>query len=265
MITRLPRVALVVHDMDRAIAVFRDGFGMPVLELASAADEVGARLAFCAPPGGSHIELLAPSDPRRPLSRVLFATLDKRGDGPYAMMLNAPDPNAEAEDLESRGMSVMPLMPEAQGRDIHPRETGGVLIRIYPDATNEMIDPALDRAFGPAASRTSAAGLTGIRRVIVGVRDLKAAVLAYRERLGLRTTVGEGRASCEPPAGATIVLVETADGATGIRALVLETRDLDRSVRALRERGIDTDRVGETVEIPPAAACGAPIRLESAA
>ena len=52
---------------------------------------------MCVPPGGSNIELMAPADPAAPLSQALRSTfLDRRGEGLYALMLEAPDPDAEA-------------------------------------------------------------------------------------------------------------------------------------------------------------------------
>src|SRR5579883_1025223 len=132
MITGMPRIAIAVRDLDHAIRTFRDGFGMPVSEVPNAAGSLGVRIAMCAPRGGSNIELMSPADPSKPLNASLQRFLDRRGEGLFALMLEAPDPNAEADELASRGLDVLPLMPGAGGRDVHPRSTHGVLIRVYP-------------------------------------------------------------------------------------------------------------------------------------
>ena len=45
-------------------------------------------------------------------------------------MLEAPVPDEEAEVLLENGLGVLPLMQGAGGRDIHPKSTHGVLIRV---------------------------------------------------------------------------------------------------------------------------------------
>jgi catechol 2,3-dioxygenase-like lactoylglutathione lyase family enzyme len=132
MITGMPRIAVAVRDMDRAIATFRDVLGMPVYEFDWVRRSLGIRMSLCVPAGGSHIELMSPEDPARSHSASLIRFLERRGEGLFALMLYAPDPNAEAESLATRGLEAMPLMQDAGGRDFHPKNTHGVLIRIYP-------------------------------------------------------------------------------------------------------------------------------------
>ena len=285
MIDSLPRIGIAVRDMDAAVRTFREGFGIPTHEFAWAPEKFGARMALAsARGGGSHIELFAPGDPSRSHSQVFLRFLERHGEGLYAMMLNAPDPNAEADALARRGLPAMPLMPEAGGRDLHPRDTCGVLIRIYPTATNEWVDPELDRELGPADTRVSATGLTTIRRVLVAVRDLDAAVAVYRDRLGFETVirheewaVNVRQAIATPREGARIELLAPAGNGgpiakilsrqgEGMFALVLESNDLEASVRALRDRGIVARPTADDSgawEIDRADAFGVPIRLES--
>ena len=284
MIDLLPRIGIAVRDMDRAVDVFRNRFGIPTYEFEWAPEKLGARMAIGSGWRGSHIELLAPADPSRSHSQVFLRFLEKRGEGLYALMLNAPDPDAEAAELERRGMPVMPLMPEAGGRDIHPRNTGGVLIRIYPTHTKEMIEPDLERELGPLPARTGSAGLTGIERVLVAVRDFDAAVSAYRYRLGLHTIVRSDergskmrQALVTPKEGAQIEILAPvgSDGpiadvlrerGEGMFALVLESDDLDGSVATLRANGLPVRRVpgnARAWEIDREAACGVLFRIES--
>jgi catechol 2,3-dioxygenase-like lactoylglutathione lyase family enzyme len=285
MITAMPRIAIAVRDMNRAIETFRDVLGMPVYEFAWVRKSLGIRMALCVPVGGSHIELMSPEDPARAHSRSLIRFLERRGEGLFALMLYAPDPNAEAEALIGRGLDVMPLMEDAGGRDIHPKNTHGVLIRIYPSAMHADLERELDQGIGRV--RESRAQLSGIARVILAVRDFDDAVAVYRDRLGIPTRVqgadsarGVRVAVCAPPSGGTIELtLPIDDGGSpgpelaafvrergeGMYALGLESPDPEATVKVLRAQGIDVRRsVADSTrwEIDPAAVHGVRICID---
>lgn len=254
MITGMPRIAIAVDDYAAAVATFRDRFGMSYVDLSDrTVPDLGAHVGMCVPQGGSNIELMAPSDPEAPLSQSLQRFLDRRGAGLYALMLEAPDPNAEAEDLATRGIDVLPLMAGAGGRDIHPRSTHGVLIRVYP------VNSAGDLS-GPAARP----GLSGIGRAIIVTEDADAAAKVYGHGFGLEVgpvetdeRFGLRRAICRPATGGVIELVSP--GATpgtgddrlrtalrtrldergpGMYGLVLEAADVDAEVETLGAGGL---------------------------
>ncbi len=209
MISGMPRVAIAVNDFSMTVATFRDQLGMPVIDLSeSSVSSLGAKLAMCVPKGGSNIELMSPADPAAPLSQSLQRFLDRRGEGLFALMLEAPDPNAEANDLSSRGLNVLPLMPGAAGRDIHPISTHGVLIRVYP----------VNSFQGPDTDPDSSSDLSGIVRVIIAVRDIDHAVSVYGDKLAMdisKPSVDADRgvrsAICRPPSGGVIELVAVED------------------------------------------------------
>jgi methylmalonyl-CoA/ethylmalonyl-CoA epimerase len=288
MITAMPRIAVAVRDMDRAIATFRDALGMPVHEFDWVRKALGIRMALCVPPGGSHIELMSPEDPARAHSASLIRFLERRGEGLFALMLYAPNPNAEAEALAARGLAVMPLMQDAGGRDIHPKNTHGVLIRIYPSAMVADLERELEQGLG--SNRESHAHLSGICRVILAVRDFDDAVAVYRDRLGVPTRLRDADSSpgvhvaqCTPPGGGRIELSSPFDdrGKSGRRlaaflrergegmyALVLESSDPGATTSALRAKGIDPRRSAldsNHWEIDPTAVHGVRIRIEPAA
>jgi catechol 2,3-dioxygenase-like lactoylglutathione lyase family enzyme len=287
MITAMPRIAVAVRDMDRAITTFRDRLGLPVYEFDWVRKALGIRMSLCVPAGGSHIELMAPEDPARAHSGSLIRFLDRRGEGLFALMLYAPDPNAEADELATRGLAVMPLMQDAGGRDIHPKNTHGVLIRIYPSAMAADLERELGQGLGPVSMRESRAHLSGISRVIVAVRDLDDAIVVYRDRLGIRTRPqaaesarGVRGAVCEPSSGGQIELTSPIDDrgsperelevflrsrGEGMYALVLESADLDATARALRAAGIDANRSATDPahwEVDAASVHGVRIRIE---
>ena len=287
MITALPRIAIAVRDMDRAVITFRDRLGMPVYEFEWLREALGIRMSLCVPPGGSHIELMSPDDAARAHSGSLIRFLERRGEGLFALMLYAPDPDGEARALAARGLEVMPLMQDAAGRDIHPKNTHGVLIRIYPSGSAAELGREVDQGAGPAAKRESRAHLSGISRAIIAVRDLDDAVAVYGDRLGIPTRLeavdparGVRVAICTPPDGATIELTSPIGDrgpigrelaaflrgrGEGLYALVLESDDLEASAKWLRARGIGVQqRADEPAqwELDPAAVHGARIYVE---
>lgn len=251
MITAQPRVAIAVGDFAAAVETFRNRFGMPVADFSDrTVPELGAHVGMCVPVGGSNIELMGPANPDLPLSQALQKFLDRRGDGLYALMLEAPDPNAEADELAERGLDVLPLMPGAGGRDVHPRSTSGVLIRVYPDGS---VTPPDDRD-------SQAPGLSGIVRTIVGTTDVGAATKAYGYGFGLAvgdpavdTDRGVEYTTITPPTGGTIELVAPVDetrpfagvlasqlagSGPGLFALVLSCADPVAARGVIADRGV---------------------------
>ncbi len=282
MITAMPRIAIAAQNFEQLLGLFRDKLHMPVLDLSEMSrKEYGAALAMCVPEGGSNIELMSPVDPDTPLCRSLQGFIDRRGEGLFALMLEAPVPDDEAEALAARGLKIMPLMPGAFGRDVHPSSTHGVLIRVYP------VDSFKGRFQGEPDRR--APQLSGIVRVIVAVADIEHAAAAYSTgfRLAVDPIVedrarGVAVAHCHPPKGGIIELVAVRDESRpfaqaiarhlredreGMYALVLQSPDLQVTAASLRGHGIGVQPAADdpaVLEIPRADAFGALIRIEAA-
>jgi catechol 2,3-dioxygenase-like lactoylglutathione lyase family enzyme len=257
MITAMPRIAIATNDFTGIVGFFRDTLGMPVVDISgSSVESLGAKLGMCVPEGGSNIELMCPAVPEAPLSQSLTRFLERRGEGLFALMLEAPDPNAEAERLAERGLDVLPLMAGAGGRDVHPRSTHGVLIRVYP---NQSFQSPPDQV-QLAGERDL--GLSGISRVVLAVHDLEHAVDVYGRQFGTETdapVLDEARglltAICRPPSGGVIELVAVADReqpfanavaaqletrGEGMHALVLGSKDPGSVAASLADRGVPT-------------------------
>jgi len=257
MITAMPRVAIATADFAGIVTTFRNAFGLPLVDLsASSVDTLGAKLAMCVAEGGSNIELMSPADPTTPLSQSLERFLKRRGEGLFALMLEAPDPNAEAEDLRGRGLDVLPLMAGAGGRDIHPRSTHGVLIRIYPEQSFRAPPDQVDRDVAAGL------GLSGIVRVIIAVADLDRARDVYGRGLGIPVDGavadpdrGVSAVLCRPPTGGTIELVSVTDASRpfaaavsdrlssrgeGLFALIIQAAEPQITGRLLAARGVAT-------------------------
>ena len=251
MITALPRIAIAVADFAAAVHTFRDVFGLPVADFSDrTVADLGAHVGMCQPEGGSNIELMAPANPDQALSQALQKFLDRRGDGFYAMMLEAPDPNAEAAVLAERDLAVMALMRGAGGRDIHPRSNHGVLIRVYPDNSVRKLEGLAH--LDPAIS--------GVQTVVLATADAAKAADTYGRGYGLQTgpaCVEEDRGVlgviCTPPKGAAIKLVSPVDvrrpfaraiantleeRGEGLYGLVLHAADGPAALDRLRRRGL---------------------------
>lgn len=275
-ITGMPRIAIAVHDFETTVATFRDKLGMPVIDISgSSVESLGAKLAMCVPEGGSNIELMAPADPAAPLSQSLQRFLDRRGEGMFALMLEAPDPDTEAEGLAERGLNVLPLMVGASGRDVHPNSTHGVLIRVYP--VNSFPKPDIQTSDSP--------GLSGIVRVIIAVHDLDHAAKVYGDQfamgidpLSVDAERGVRMATCKPPSGGAIELVSVNDPSRpfarsiqtfldsnreGIYCLVLESSDLQATAEILSSRGLEAATSADALEIERGSTFGALLRIES--
>lgn len=281
MITGMPRIAIAAWDFDALLRRFRDDLGVPVIDLSDfSRREYGANLAMCVPEGGSNIELMSPVDPEAPLSKSLLGFLERRGQGLFALLLEAPVPDEEAEILAARGLRTLPLMPGAFGRDLHPSSTHGVLIRIYPvNSFQNEHRPQIHRE-APAVS--------GIVRVMIAVRDLENAIEVYGAKLGMAMAPvtedpeqGIRSALCRPPSGGIIELVTASDSSRGLGraiathleeeregmyALVLESPDLPTTASQLIDRGIRVAEAAEgaqVLEIDPADTFGARIRIRA--
>ena len=122
-------------------------------------------------------------------------------------MLEAADPDAEAEVLLGRNLKVLPKMLGAGGRDIHPSSTHGVLIRVYPEnSVSQPDDPV-----------SAPPNYSGINKVVIATNDASVAANTYSEGLGLRADkprLDEERGLLSvlvhPPEGGVIDLVSQA-------------------------------------------------------
>lgn len=284
MITAMPRIAIAVEDFTSVISMFRDKLGMPVLDISTeSVPGLGAKLAMCVPEGGSNIEIMSPANPDTPLSQSVQRFIDRRGEGHFALMLEAADPDAEAEGLAERGLNVLAKMEGAGGRDVHPNSTHGVLIRVYPIASYVGKDP--DYVAAPDGP-----GLTGIKRAIIAVKDLDAAIATYRTKFAIDVSeaqIDEARgvrsAICTPPAGGVIELMAVSSTETpfaqalerflttkgeGLYALILGSKDQNKTVAALAAKSVGVSPVSgldHMLEIDPDVMFGTRFWIEETA
>ena len=123
-------VAIAVHDLDAALAFYRDGLGLEVTERREVPEE-GVEIAFL-PAGEGKIELLRPLDEESGVARFL----EKRGEGLHHICLAVEDVEAAMERLRAAGARLLSDEPRLNVHGtryvfVHPRSAHGVLLELY--------------------------------------------------------------------------------------------------------------------------------------
>ena len=123
-------IAIVVRDLDTALAFSRDAQGLEMAERREEPAE-GVEIAFL-PAGEGEIELLRPLDEESGVARFL----EKRGEGLHHVCMAVEDVAAAMERLREGGAQLLseePLVNEHGTRYVfvHPKSTHGVLLELY--------------------------------------------------------------------------------------------------------------------------------------
>lgn len=128
---RIDHVAIIVHNIEQALAFYQDTLGIRPSEIKEVPTEQ-VRIAFLplGGPGGSEIELVEPITPDSSLSRFL----EKRGQGLHHICLEVENIDAALAEMREKGVPVLDKQPRiaAGGRAIfiHPKGTNGVLLEL---------------------------------------------------------------------------------------------------------------------------------------
>lgn len=128
---RIDHVAIIVRNIEQALAFYRDTLGIEPSEIKEVPTEQ-VRIAFLplGGPGGSEIELVEPSSTN--ISLLKF--LEKRGEGLHHICLEVENIEAALAELQEKDVPVLDQTPRtaAEGRAIfiHPKGTNGVLLEL---------------------------------------------------------------------------------------------------------------------------------------
>ena len=127
---RLDHVAVLVPDLEEALAFWQDQLGLP-LDHVETISSMAVKIAFL-PLGESEIELVQPITEDSGLAKFLA----KRGPGLHHICIEVEDIAAKLSDLTTRGVRLIDEDPVLMddGRQlafIHPKSTGGVLVELY--------------------------------------------------------------------------------------------------------------------------------------
>jgi methylmalonyl-CoA/ethylmalonyl-CoA epimerase len=128
---RIHHVAIVVRDLDAALALYRDRLEL-ALEVIMPIPSDGVRIAFLAA-GESKIELVEPTDETTGVARFLAS----RGEGFHHVCLEVPRLGDALDRLAAEGVELIDAAPRrgAEGpvAFIHPRSCHGVLVELIEE------------------------------------------------------------------------------------------------------------------------------------
>jgi methylmalonyl-CoA epimerase len=133
MFAQIDHVGVAVDDLDAAIALHEDTYGM-ALAHREVVEEQGVE-AVLLDVGASHVELLAPLQPDTAVGRFLAS----RGPGLHHVAYRVDDIESALADLRDRGLRLIDETPRVGIRDsrvafVHPQSAGGVLTEIVQPA-----------------------------------------------------------------------------------------------------------------------------------
>ena len=128
MIKRIDHVSIAVKNLDEAVSVYSDLFGLKPSVIEEVPDQ-GVKAAII-PIGDTEIELLEPTDPNGGVAKFL----ETRGEGIHHICLEVDDIDEELKRLEAKGVKLI----DKQSRKglagkigfIHPKSVKGVLTEL---------------------------------------------------------------------------------------------------------------------------------------
>jgi methylmalonyl-CoA/ethylmalonyl-CoA epimerase len=129
-IKAINHVAVVVEDMEKSLAFWRDALGIELHELRDVPAEK-SRVAFL-PLAGAEVELVMPTTDDSGIAKYLA----KRGQGMHHLCLEVDDIDSMMVQLKSKNIRLINEEPRTavDGKKyafIHPESTGGVLVELY--------------------------------------------------------------------------------------------------------------------------------------
>jgi methylmalonyl-CoA epimerase len=136
MLEVIDHVGVAVEDIDTALALYRDTFGMPLVHRETVTEQgVDAALLDV---GEGHVELLQPLGPETAVGKFLA----QRGTGLHHVAYRVQDVQDTLDRLASAGLRLIDEHPRIGIRGsrvafLHPSSTGGVLTEIVQPAKRE--------------------------------------------------------------------------------------------------------------------------------
>lgn len=129
MFEKLDHVGIAVKDLDQAMKLYRETFGIePSLVYESSFTK--AKIAFF-PIGEVRIELIQPVNPESVTGRFL----EKKGEGIHHMAFSVKDVDKSLAELETKGIQLIDKTSRKVRENervafLHPKSTNGVLIEL---------------------------------------------------------------------------------------------------------------------------------------
>jgi methylmalonyl-CoA/ethylmalonyl-CoA epimerase len=244
-IKRIHHVGVVVQDLARGYALWRDTLGLPVIREAEVKDQgVRAALLAC---GSCEIELLEPTGPGTPVGRFL----EGRGEGLHHLCFESDDVVREVQRFAGTGVEMIDGRPRkglaGMIAFVHPRACAGILV--------ELATPPAEAA--PAKSPMTVTVIHMIVEHVQGTTQL------YGNLFGLPVRISHPDWSLAQLAAGAIALQLSSTGATsgkpGLSMLRMMTHDLDTVAGRLESRGVAFRRDAVGLVLGPGATRGVPL------
>ena len=129
----LDHVGVAVSDLEAAIALYEESFGMELVHRETVSEQ-GVE-AVLLDVGDSHVELLRPTGPETPVGRFM----ESRGGGLHHVAYRVADIETTLRRLSETGIRLIDEEPRTGIRQsrvafLHPKSTGGVLTEIVEPA-----------------------------------------------------------------------------------------------------------------------------------
>ena len=131
----LDHVAILVADLDAAIQLYRDVYGLELAEVEEVPTEK-VRVAIFGH-GAGRIELVSPTAPDSPMAKAIA----KRGEGLHHLCIEVPDIARAMATLRARGAPLLDDEPRpgaggAKVAFVHPKGSCGVLVELRQGPPN---------------------------------------------------------------------------------------------------------------------------------
>ena len=127
--TGLDHVAILVSDLDAAVKLYRDVYGLTLTEIEEVPTEK-VRVAIFGE-GLGRVELVCPTDPESSLAK----RIKEKGEGLHHVCLSVPDIAKAMASLSAQGAPLLDKVPRpgAGGSKVafvHPKGSRGVLVEL---------------------------------------------------------------------------------------------------------------------------------------
>jgi len=125
----LDHVAIAVRDLEKAIATYRDAFGLELTHREEVKEQQVEAAIFGR--GMGRVELICPTAQDSGVARFL----EKRGEGLHHICIEVEDLEAAMAALRATGAPLIDEEPKpgaggARVAFVHPKGTGGVLVEL---------------------------------------------------------------------------------------------------------------------------------------
>ena len=158
----IDHIGIAVADLDEAIAVHRDTYGMPLVHRETIAEQ-GVEAALLEV-GDSHVELLAPLGDDTPVGRFLA----RRGPGLHHVAYRVDDVATALDELRAAGVRVIDEQPRTGIRGSRVAFLHPAAVRRRPDRTGPTRGGACmsDPTRAPQSARRAALGFSSSGQVL---------------------------------------------------------------------------------------------------